>query len=403
MPRLTGLLLAHVASSRPLAAGGEGVYYYSHGHCGVTDYKRMDCEADDAGAWPLSRAQAESWRNATHTCARRCEGCARCRYISVSLKFADCSWYAECNMSRLSKRPPFFRTLPVEPRRDIPEIASMPMPPGLAAIDLSAARATHEGLALHRPPDALAPPGADGCAMEHICRRCVARVGCAFCVRRQLATDIQGCFNSTRFAGFCPQGPRMAPDGSLRGFHRAMCARSSTYAAAPQSAPPPRTGDEEGARENISLLDSFSKSPEVTTSYRPRATQLARMAAARGDQIHAVPDVEACAARKCTHERLRCRLPLLPWLMRYPRGQHSGHIYTADSFPRYTRRAPTLNGRLRPPRTLARLPPSASALRPSRRACRACRMQVRRSRQARGAACVVVQFYGARQRPRALH
>ena len=44
-------------------------------------------------------------------CMKRCALCARCRYISFSSTAQDCSWFAECDMSRLHKDVPHFRTL----------------------------------------------------------------------------------------------------------------------------------------------------------------------------------------------------------------------------------------------------------------------------------------------------
>ena len=55
---------------------------------------------------------AECWRLATTLCIRRCEACARCRAISLSPAWGDCSWFATCSMEHLSKKVPGFVTAP---------------------------------------------------------------------------------------------------------------------------------------------------------------------------------------------------------------------------------------------------------------------------------------------------
>ena len=42
----------------------------------------------------LSAEAAWSFRSSAAECARRCLDCERCRYISFSVGFRDCSWYA---------------------------------------------------------------------------------------------------------------------------------------------------------------------------------------------------------------------------------------------------------------------------------------------------------------------
>ena len=51
---------------------------------------------------------ARSW-----LCLRRCAGCERCGLISVSIRYADCSWFhgrAVCTSAALSRKPSSFRT-----------------------------------------------------------------------------------------------------------------------------------------------------------------------------------------------------------------------------------------------------------------------------------------------------
>ena len=41
------------------------------------------------------------WTAAAELCMDTCLACSRCRYISLSLKFGDCSWFQTCDMARL--------------------------------------------------------------------------------------------------------------------------------------------------------------------------------------------------------------------------------------------------------------------------------------------------------------
>lgn len=66
------------------------------GHCGDTEYN-ADCSREGRGAWTISRAAYKAgWAAAARECLRRCAKCAQCRVVSISLKYADCSWYTHC-------------------------------------------------------------------------------------------------------------------------------------------------------------------------------------------------------------------------------------------------------------------------------------------------------------------
>ena len=62
--------------------------------CELTDEESGNCETDDRGSMRLSAEAAWSFRSSAAECARRCLDCERCRYISFSVGFRDCSWYA---------------------------------------------------------------------------------------------------------------------------------------------------------------------------------------------------------------------------------------------------------------------------------------------------------------------
>lgn len=62
------------------------------GHCGVTEAGvGGDCNAGRWGSWALGR------RFNVSACLQRCaRDCSRCRFVSVSLRTRDCSWYWDC-------------------------------------------------------------------------------------------------------------------------------------------------------------------------------------------------------------------------------------------------------------------------------------------------------------------
>ena len=84
-----------------------------HGHCGPTvDGERGDCDIGDRGWIGLRQGPAtSSWDGAIDACRAACLACDRCRFISLSLKYKDCSWYRRC--PKLHERPDGFRTLRV--------------------------------------------------------------------------------------------------------------------------------------------------------------------------------------------------------------------------------------------------------------------------------------------------
>lgn len=43
------------------------------------------------------------WEAATRACERRCEACARCNFISVSLPNLECAWFESCNLEALGR------------------------------------------------------------------------------------------------------------------------------------------------------------------------------------------------------------------------------------------------------------------------------------------------------------
>ena len=76
----------------------------SAGFCALTDAAQpSDCEAGDKGVLGLLPMDTQSIQSAARACLIRCAGCARCRFVSLSLRFGDCSWYHVCNLDALDR------------------------------------------------------------------------------------------------------------------------------------------------------------------------------------------------------------------------------------------------------------------------------------------------------------
>lgn len=71
------------------------------GYCAATS-EATDCETAQMGSWQLELNVANtSWEVAAAACLARCSMCARCRFISLSRRWRDCSWYASCHIDQL--------------------------------------------------------------------------------------------------------------------------------------------------------------------------------------------------------------------------------------------------------------------------------------------------------------
>ena len=91
-------LRAHPSSARPLL-----LVNASLGFCTGTDSAPADCDTAKRGSWRLRVGDVSSWRTAATACASLCELCARCHFVSLSLKYRDCSWYHECSLTSLKR------------------------------------------------------------------------------------------------------------------------------------------------------------------------------------------------------------------------------------------------------------------------------------------------------------
>ena len=81
----------------------------AEGFCGVTEdaaSTAATCSQASQGQWPLAKPGANArhgnmhgkdWLSATLRCQKLCAQCARCRYISISVRHGDCSWFESCD------------------------------------------------------------------------------------------------------------------------------------------------------------------------------------------------------------------------------------------------------------------------------------------------------------------
>jgi hypothetical protein len=65
------------------------------GYCGLTT-GRGDCDGGLKGSWRLSVGEVANGSEAAAACLRHCTECRRCRFISVSQRWQDCSWFYKC-------------------------------------------------------------------------------------------------------------------------------------------------------------------------------------------------------------------------------------------------------------------------------------------------------------------
>ena len=92
-------------AAAPIGAARRWVEQARVGFCGVTSAadEPSDCAHGSQGVLGLLPQEAETPLSAARACLARCARCARCRYVSLSRKLADCSWYATCDLGRLSR------------------------------------------------------------------------------------------------------------------------------------------------------------------------------------------------------------------------------------------------------------------------------------------------------------
>ena len=90
--------LHSVGVSTPFAAWRSRA---ARGSCGATrEGDAGDCQRGTRGSfgWPRRSSRLADGVGA---CLHLCSQCSQCRFISVSARFSDCSWYSSCQLSQL--------------------------------------------------------------------------------------------------------------------------------------------------------------------------------------------------------------------------------------------------------------------------------------------------------------
>lgn len=85
------------------------------GYCEATkEGEAGHCLTGSKGSSPLPKHHRASWEAAMRYCASRCASCKQCNYISVSIEWADCSWYSSCDLEKLHNTPTGFKSAPAK-------------------------------------------------------------------------------------------------------------------------------------------------------------------------------------------------------------------------------------------------------------------------------------------------
>ena len=80
------------------------------GYCEKTPSAEGDCAYGEAGSFGLPDKFLSSWAGAAAACQEACSRCSQCRFISYSLKWRDCTWHSECDLSNLHDDVADFRS-----------------------------------------------------------------------------------------------------------------------------------------------------------------------------------------------------------------------------------------------------------------------------------------------------
>mmetsp|Transcript_53319 Transcript_53319/g.88552 ORF Transcript_53319/g.88552 Transcript_53319/m.88552 type:complete len:216 (+) Transcript_53319:51-698(+) len=88
------------------------------GFCAITESNNQgECspasQGSAKGSLQLPINVSTSWQLAAGWCEEQCRRCSACRFVSLSRRFSDCSWFAQCNLSKLLTAVPSFRTMQV--------------------------------------------------------------------------------------------------------------------------------------------------------------------------------------------------------------------------------------------------------------------------------------------------
>lgn len=84
----------------------------ARGYCGQTRTDMLgNCDSGDSGDLrQLMRIRTQDWQSLSATasrCLKACSLCSGCKYVTLSLKRRDCSWYRRCDLTQLIPSPDF--------------------------------------------------------------------------------------------------------------------------------------------------------------------------------------------------------------------------------------------------------------------------------------------------------
>ena len=103
------------------------------GYCDTTGFGFGigDCAADDKGSFSdkIANGDLATWEKATSACESLCALCARCNYVSVSVRWSDCSWFHACDFKQLKNDVKDHRSFRVSASRKQLLLASTSAPP----------------------------------------------------------------------------------------------------------------------------------------------------------------------------------------------------------------------------------------------------------------------------------
>ena len=95
---------ASVNADPTRAAATQWLASAHHGYCRATVTGANDCTRGAHGAWILDPSLSRTWKTAVAACIELCNGCERCRVLSISLWEQDCSWFHNCHDAQRADR-----------------------------------------------------------------------------------------------------------------------------------------------------------------------------------------------------------------------------------------------------------------------------------------------------------
>ena len=87
----------------------DGSALVRRGYCEKTPSSVGDCASGGSGSFGLPQVTS-TYAAAAAACQEACSRCSQCRFISYSLKWRDCTWHSECDLSRLHSDVADFRS-----------------------------------------------------------------------------------------------------------------------------------------------------------------------------------------------------------------------------------------------------------------------------------------------------